>query len=576
MLVYRLSNFYKSHFKLILLLVFLALGVLAWSNRFIQDDAFISFRYADNFAHGKGLVWNAGERVEGYTNFLWTIILSIPPALNLDPVKFSFVLGLGLFELSLYFAWRLASILLNSKHLALLVILFLGMNHSFSSYATGGMETQLQTCLFLACMFLLFESVQPALADGSSPKGAGASQTHPLTQVVLTDTTAKDKWPAARLLLLSVLLSLAVLTRLDSLLLVFLVLSVALADILRGEQSATQKPAQAIYLLTPLALVVGGWLIWKARFYGSVLPNTFYVKVASLNSFKRGMIYVYLFFHSYWLVLFPFLYLIFAKRLLQKHNRAWLLLSIITVLWLLYIVAVGGDFMEFRFIVPVLPFILMQIVWLIFAHVRTVKLQIVMLLLVLAGSLHHALTFANPSLRYYDVESTKGLADLLTQGRTDWIEIGKVLGDAFDHDPNVSIATTAAGAIPFYSRLKTVDILGLNDKWVARHGEIVASKPGHQRRAPLNYLMERKVNLLIGHPQMVPINSDPGEMQLDDYYFYVKITKNNGLPANARIIEIPINSNYKLRVLYLVENPLVDAAINRKGWVTYPFDRKNK
>jgi arabinofuranosyltransferase len=230
--------------------------------------------------------------------------------------------------------------------------------------------------------------------------------------------------------------------------------------------------------------------------------------------------------------------------------------------------------MEFRFIVPVLPFIFIQIVWLIFVYVRRIKLQIVLVLLVLAGSLHHALTFTNPSLRYYDIESTKGLSDLLTQDSTDWIRIGKVLGESFNYDSNVSIATTASGAIPYYSRLTTIDILGLNDRWVARHGEIVASKPGHQRRATLAYLIERKVNLLIGHPQMVPIDSGTAQ-PWSDYYFYVRISRHESLPANSRIIEIPINSRYKLRVLYLVENPLVDDTIKRKGWVTYPFDREH-
>jgi hypothetical protein len=32
------------------------------------DDAMISMRYAWNLSHGNGLVWNAGERVQGYTN----------------------------------------------------------------------------------------------------------------------------------------------------------------------------------------------------------------------------------------------------------------------------------------------------------------------------------------------------------------------------------------------------------------------------------------------------------------------------------------------------------------------------
>ena len=544
MLVYKFSNFYKSHFKIILFLLFLGLVLLAWSNRFIQDDAFISFRYADNFVHGKGLVWNEGERVEGYTNFLWTILISLPLFLNLDPVKSSFVPGLCLFALSLYFTYRLAAGLLHSKHLALLTVLFLGTNHSFSSYATGGMETQLQTCLFVACMFWLF------------------------------DSAAKGAWSGIRLCLLSMLLALAVLTRLDSALLLAVVLPVTLFHIRQREERTAQNSLPALYFLGPLVVLVGIWLIWKILFYGAVLPNTFYVRVTSLNSLKRGMVYVYLFFHSYWLVLFPFLFLILGKRLLRKNNRAWLVVSILIVLWLLYVIAVGGDFMEFRFIVPVLPFIFIQIVWLIFVYVRRIKLQIVLVLLVLAGSLHHALTFTNPSLRYYDIESTKGLYDLLTQDRTDWIRIGKVLGESFNYDSNVSIATTASGAIPYYSRLTTIDILGLNDRWVARHGEIVASKPGHQRRATLAYLIERKVNLLIGHPQMVPIDSSAAQ-PWSDYYFYVRITRHESLPANSRIIEIPINSRYKLRVLYLVQDPLIDDTIKRKGWVTYPFDREH-
>jgi hypothetical protein len=40
------------------------------------DDAYISYRYADNLARGAGLIFNAGERVEGYTNFLWVVLLS--------------------------------------------------------------------------------------------------------------------------------------------------------------------------------------------------------------------------------------------------------------------------------------------------------------------------------------------------------------------------------------------------------------------------------------------------------------------------------------------------------------------
>ena len=52
----------------------LAYGVAAAIQRaWVCDDAFISFRCADHLVRGLGLVFNPGERVEGYTNFLWAV-----------------------------------------------------------------------------------------------------------------------------------------------------------------------------------------------------------------------------------------------------------------------------------------------------------------------------------------------------------------------------------------------------------------------------------------------------------------------------------------------------------------------
>ena len=52
----------------------LALAHAAWFNH-TADDAFISFRYVDNWVRGYGLVFNPGERVMGYSNFLWVVLL---------------------------------------------------------------------------------------------------------------------------------------------------------------------------------------------------------------------------------------------------------------------------------------------------------------------------------------------------------------------------------------------------------------------------------------------------------------------------------------------------------------------
>src|ERR1044072_2429548 len=65
---------------------------LAW----LCDDAYISFRYADNLVHGLGLVYNAGERVEGYSNFLWTMGIALGMRLGVGPEAWTVALGGGL------------------------------------------------------------------------------------------------------------------------------------------------------------------------------------------------------------------------------------------------------------------------------------------------------------------------------------------------------------------------------------------------------------------------------------------------------------------------------------------------
>ena len=60
-----------------------------------QDDAFISFRYAQNFIQGDGLVFNKGELVEGISNPLWTLMLAFGMSLlNFEPVFLSILMGI--------------------------------------------------------------------------------------------------------------------------------------------------------------------------------------------------------------------------------------------------------------------------------------------------------------------------------------------------------------------------------------------------------------------------------------------------------------------------------------------------
>jgi arabinofuranosyltransferase len=128
--------------------------MVAWYFRFIQDDAFISFRYADNFARGNGLVWNLAEFVEGYTNFLWTILIAVGLFLHLDPIIFSKVSGIVLYAITS----TLFCLLTHGNYLrdidVIAGMIIIGTSFTMVAYATGGLETQSATMLLLS-LFLL-------------------------------------------------------------------------------------------------------------------------------------------------------------------------------------------------------------------------------------------------------------------------------------------------------------------------------------------------------------------------------------------------------------------------------------
>jgi hypothetical protein len=169
-------------------------------------------------------------------------------------------------------------------------------------------------------------------------------------------------------------------------------------------------------------------------------------------------------------------------------------------------------------------------------------------------------------LPLYDIEAIPQLNAHIYAENENWAGIGKTLGEGFNYSPDVTIATTAAGAIPYYSRLRTVDMLGINDKWVIRHGVYNCSRPGHQRWATLSYLIRRKVDIIISHPVMLPTQVRIHKIPLQKYYL---VGEGEKIPSNLRAVAIPMGPNYKLMVIYIPGNPVVDEAIRRNGWTVH-------
>ncbi|HEU5011047.1 MAG TPA: hypothetical protein VFT66_00795, partial [Roseiflexaceae bacterium] len=139
-----------SRLALVALALLMTFSGVLWPS-WMTDDAIISFRYAENLVAGNGLVYNVGERVEGYTNFLWTMLAALLLWLGGDPVWWAYVSGVVLALAILLLTYWLARWLLSPAW-ALVAALFVATSQSLLIYTArgAGLETGLFTLLVLA------------------------------------------------------------------------------------------------------------------------------------------------------------------------------------------------------------------------------------------------------------------------------------------------------------------------------------------------------------------------------------------------------------------------------------------
>lgn len=118
--------------------------VLGWAWPVTIDDAYISFRYAKNLAAGHGLTWNPGEPpVEGYSNFLWVLILTLPHLAGISALTFAKVAGLLASIGTLLGVVLLVRRLSGSLAAGLVAAVILGHSVDFIVNAVLGLETPL-------------------------------------------------------------------------------------------------------------------------------------------------------------------------------------------------------------------------------------------------------------------------------------------------------------------------------------------------------------------------------------------------------------------------------------------------
>jgi hypothetical protein len=416
------------------------------------DDAFISFRYAENLVRGDGLVFNPGERVEGYSNFLWILLIAPFLALSSAPEAIVGLIGVAASIGLLLAVVRFSPECESMPELIWLAPLLVATSPPLAVWTTGGLETPLYVCLVVWAVGQGMQGV-----DGGKFPGAAA-------------------WVVAA----------AALTRPDGVGVAF-ALAAMLALLLRGRPGFAAAFARwcGSFLVVFLPFVA-----WRWFYYGDLLPNTFYAKIGSDTAqLARGLRYVRGFFESggYWLLV-PLIGLPWLGR-----DRKGLLLAGMTAALLAYPVLVGGDAAPmFRFMVPALPLLFLLLALAAAAAAerfkpgRTARLVVGLLALALVARAAWP-AFQGEHARLVEIDRTEVAG---------WKEIGQYLGSIASPDESVAVIT--AGAIPYFSRLRAIDMLGLTDRTIARsevHG-VGRGFAGHEKH-DVEYVLDRRPTYVV-------------------------------------------------------------------------------
>jgi hypothetical protein len=336
----------KKHRKIPLLIVVLLFlfwaGVFIYKSSFVAidgqryfslfDDAMISMRYAWNLAHGYGLVWNPGERVEGYTNLLMVLLMTPFNALIQEKRLVSLpIQAFGVITLLAiaYFGLKVFRKLApqdSEEQLGMLEILFVVgilFYYPLAYFSLMGMETGLLTLLLLAAVFYGFN--------------------------------ARDLCKRSDLMVMTILLGLAYLTRPDSLIysaVIFgLILFSAITSHREKEWHYWIAICMVLFLLFPLIQLIFRWF-----YYGELVPNTYILKVHRFPwnvRIKNGIAFIKPF-----VIEFSVIGLLGLIGLVLDYSWKRFLSVLLFIMSVGYQIWVGGDAWRlWRFIIPTIPLI---------------------------------------------------------------------------------------------------------------------------------------------------------------------------------------------------------------------------
>ncbi len=433
----------------------------------LVDDAMISMRYAWNLAHGEGLVWNPGERVEGYSNLLMVLWMSAATlllhrsgaALLVQLGGIPLLLGTGV--LASEAAEEVRSIEGYEKSAGLKILVFAAtlLYYPLAYWTLLGMEAGLLA----------------ALVTGAA---LGA------LRFLMTNQPA-------RLYLVAVALGFAFLTRNDSsvyTVILFAYVAVRLRG--TGAELRTWYLAVCTYLL-----FVAGQEAFRYLYYGAWLPNTYLLKLTGmplLERLRNGIGFVIPFLKESSLLLVLAGIGLFVQRRHPKFFLGSLAFSAVA-----YQVYVGGDpWDRWRMLSPLMPLTLTLCAAGAAGLAQAITRGTVASHARLATAVFVLLGLLGTDLRFMPEilllpSTTSRLTDIQMVNQA--IALDAVTTRA------ASIGVIYAGTVPYFTGRRAIDFLGKSDEHIASlppdlSGSVswsgMTSVPGHNKY-DLNYSIKQ-------------------------------------------------------------------------------------
>ncbi len=314
-------------------LLALLFGVVVVRTAWLNDDAYITFRVVDNFWRGYGLTWNPGERVQVSTHPLWLGLLILAQGISGELYYSSLALSIGLAVAGVFWVgWRMVG---GTAVTMLLAPLILTLSKAYIDYATSGLENPLTHLLIILFFYFYWQKSAP---------------------------NAKSS-----LLPLTLLFSLALLTRTDILFLLGPPLALAYLTSQNGKftihnsQFIIHNFFTLFLGLTPLI----AWELFSLLYFGFPFPNTAYAKAFNTGIpagalAQQGWLYLH---NSWqWDPLTLTITSLGVLHALSTRQPKALAAAIGILLYLAYVVRIGGDFMSGRFLTaPLLTAVLILI-----------------------------------------------------------------------------------------------------------------------------------------------------------------------------------------------------------------------